>query len=49
MTHSLHREGTLDSLERDSCLFIYPARGFNYAGSGPKVRRLCSIWQVPPI
>lgn len=43
MTHSLHREGTLDSLERDSCLFIYPARGFNYAGSGPKVRRLMEL------
>lgn len=43
MTHSLHREGTRDSLERDYALFIYPARGFNYAGSGPKVRRICEI------
>ena len=43
MTHSLHREGTLDSLERDLCLFIYPARGFNYAGSGPKVRHLMEL------
>ena len=43
MTHSLHREGTLDSLERDYALFIYPARGFNYAGSGPKVRRLMEL------
>ena len=43
MTHSLHREGKLDSLERDLCLFIYPARGFNYAGSGPKVRRLMEL------
>ncbi|MFB0508792.1 MAG: hypothetical protein ACETWT_18890 [Thermodesulfobacteriota bacterium] len=49
MTHSLHREGTLDSLERDSCLFIYPARGFNYAGSGPKVRRLMELlYQTGP-
>ncbi|MBI5966314.1 MAG: hypothetical protein HY882_00450 [Deltaproteobacteria bacterium] len=43
MTHSLHREGTLDSLEQDYALFIYPARGFNYEGSGPKVRRLAEL------
>jgi hypothetical protein len=43
MTHSLHREGTLDSLGRDYALFIYPARGFNYPGSGPKVRRLMEL------
>jgi hypothetical protein len=40
MTHSLHREGTLDSLERDYTLFISPASGFNYEGSVPKIRRL---------
>jgi hypothetical protein len=43
MTHSLHREGTLDSLERDYCMFIYPGRGFNYKGSAPKVRKLMEI------
>ncbi len=43
MTHSLHREGNLDSLERDYALFIYPARGFNYAGSGPKIRHLMEL------
>jgi hypothetical protein len=43
MTHSLHREGSLRSLERDYVLFIYPARGFNYAGSGPKVRHLMEL------
>jgi hypothetical protein len=43
MTHSLHREGTLDSLERDYVLFIYPARGFNYKGSEPKVRHLVEL------
>lgn len=43
MTHSLHREGKIESLERDYALFIYPARGFNYAGSGPKVRRLMEV------
>ena len=43
MTHSLHREGTIDSLEKDYALFIYPARGFNYDGSGPKLRRLAEL------
>jgi len=43
MTHSLHREGTLDSLASESVIFIYPARGFNYRGSGPKVRRIMEL------
>ena len=33
MTHSLHREGPLDLLNREYILFIYPARGFNYEGT----------------
>lgn len=50
MTHSLHREGTIDSLEKDYALFIYPARGFNYKGCAPKVRRLMEIiYQVGPV
>ncbi|HID30765.1 MAG TPA: hypothetical protein EYP19_12275 [Desulfobacterales bacterium] len=49
MTHSLHREDTLDSLDKDYAVFIYPARGFNYKGSVPKVRRLVEIvYQVGP-
>lgn len=43
MTHSLHREGSLDSLERDYVLFIYPSKGHNYKGSAPKVRRLAEL------
>ena len=43
MTHSLHREGPRDLLERDYVLFIFPARGFNYEGSEPKVRRLAEL------
>ncbi len=43
MTHSLHREGTRESLEHDYCVFIYPARGFNYAGSQPKIRHLAEL------
>jgi hypothetical protein len=40
MTHSLHREGPLELLKKEYVLFVYPARGFNYDGSGPKVRRM---------
>lgn len=43
MTHSLHREGSIDSLERDYALFIFPARGFNWKGSTPKVKRLMEL------
>lgn len=43
MTHSLHREGSLESLEKDYVMFIYPARGFNYKGSAPKVRHLAEL------
>ncbi len=43
MTHSLHREGSLDSLMRDYVLFIYPARGFNYKGSVPRIQRLVEL------
>ena len=49
MTHSLHREGSIDSLEKDYAVFIYPARGYNYKGCAPKVRRLVEIvYQVGP-
>ena len=40
MTHSLHREGPLDLLEKEYVLFVYPARGFNFDGSEPKIRRM---------
>jgi len=49
MTHSLHREGSIDSLGHDYVLFIFPARGFNYAGSTPKVKRLMEfVYQTGP-
>jgi len=49
MTHSLHREGKIESLEKDYAVFIYPARGYNYKGSAPKVRRLVEIvYRVGP-
>jgi hypothetical protein len=43
MTHTLHREGSLESLGKDYVLFVYPARGFNYKGSAPKVRHLAEL------
>lgn len=43
MTHSLHREGSPDALERDYVLFVYPSKGFNYKGSAPKVRHLTEL------
>ncbi len=49
MTHSLHREGTLESLEKDYVLYIYPAKGINWKGSVPKVRRLAKlVYQAGP-
>ena len=49
MTHSLHREGSVESLEKDYAVFIYPARGYNYKGCAPKVRHLVEIvYQVGP-
>ncbi len=44
MTHSLHREGSMDLLEQDYCVFIYPARGFNYKGSQERVRKNVEIF-----
>ena len=50
MTHALHREGGPESLERDYVLFIYPARGFNYKGSAPKVRHMVDLlYQGGPV
>jgi hypothetical protein len=49
MTHSLHREGKLESLEKDYAVYIFPARGFNYDGCAPRIRRLVEIvYQTPP-
>lgn len=43
MTHSLHREGTVESLERDYCMLIYPARGWNTEGVTPKLQHLLEL------
>jgi hypothetical protein len=43
MTHSLHREGSVESLERDYCMLIYPARGWNTDGVTPKLQHLLEL------
>ena len=43
MTHSLHREGSVESLERDYCMLIYPARGWNSEGVTPKLQHLLEL------
>ena len=43
MTHSLHREGSVESLERDYCMLIYPARGWNNEGVTPKLQHLLEL------
>jgi hypothetical protein len=43
MTHTLHREGTPESLEQDFLLLVTPAIGRNDNGSGEKLKRLIDI------
>lgn len=43
MTHSLHREGSVKSLEDDYVILITPAIGVNSKGSGEKLKRSLKI------
>lgn len=43
MTHTLHREGTLESLKRDFIVFVMPAQGKNVVGSGEKMQRFLKL------
>lgn len=43
MTHTLHRQGSTDSLEEDFVLLMLPAPGYNVAGSADKLRRFLDI------
>jgi hypothetical protein len=43
MTHSLHREGSVKSLENDYVILITPAIGVNDKGSGEKLKRYLKI------
>jgi len=45
MTNTLHRRGTIESLENDYIIFAHTARKINDAGSAPKLQefmRICS-------
>lgn len=43
MTHTNHRRGTIESLSRDYVVFIYPARGINDEGAGPKAQEFLRL------
>jgi hypothetical protein len=43
MTHSLHRQGSVESLRDDFVIYARCARGINLEGSAPKVRRIVDI------
>lgn len=43
MTHTLHRQGSLESLEQDFVVFAMPSSGLTSAGSKPKLDRVFEI------
>ena len=43
MTHTNHRQGTIESLSKDYVVFIYPANGINDEGAGPKVEQFLQM------
>mgnify|MGYP000267583647 CR=1 FL=1 len=43
MTHTLHREGSPESLENDFVVLTMPAAGHNYENSGPAVRAFMDL------
>jgi len=50
MTHTLHRQGTPESLSRDYPLVAVMAHGFNDKGGGPKLGRFLEIcWKHGPV
>ncbi len=50
MTHTLHREGSVESLKNDYLLLITPAMGYNDEGAAEKIRKLIDIvFDVGPI
>lgn len=49
MTHSLHRDGTAESLKNDYVFLSTPAIGFNHEGSAAKFERILEIvYEVGP-
>jgi hypothetical protein len=43
MTHTLHRQGSLKSLEKDYVVFAMPSSGLNSEGSKPKLEKVYEI------
>ncbi len=43
MTHSLHRQGSVESLKNDFVMYARCSRGVNLDGAEPKVRRIVDI------
>ncbi len=43
MTHSLHRQGSVESLKNDFVMYARCSRGINMEGADPKVRRIVEI------
>lgn len=43
MTHTLHRQGSTESLEKDFVVFAMPSSGLNSAGSKPKLEKVFEI------
>jgi len=43
MTHTLHREGSVESLKNDYIVFVMPAQGYNVKGSGEKLQRFLHL------
>lgn len=43
MTHSLHRQGSIESLKNDFVMYARCSRGINLDGAEPKVRRIVEI------
>ena len=43
MTHTLHRQGDIQNLQKDYVVIFYPTRGVNVEGSAEKFRQ---IWEV---
>jgi len=39
VTHTNHRQGTIESLRKDFVVFIYPAKDINDEGAGPRVEQ----------
>jgi hypothetical protein len=44
VSHSLHRYGTAESLERDFCIYSRAARGVNRDNCGDKLRKILAIY-----